>query len=613
MKKKLENLTRILLAFAVIITNFSIIPNVYAAPPEPEKGTIIHPINVDENIDTRLVKTVTTNPIDVKNGIFLVTIEAVSIDTILEIEDTTTKYFDYYSSNVGNATVTKNNNGTTTIKFSNLNKTGRVEVSFKIKVNESEMENNKNWYPTNKNAKVIYHALSNHTLTIETTSEVYWKPTPAPVYSSYTVNYLLDGTETKIATSEPFDNVEVGSTVTVSPKDIVGYNKVSDSAKSLEITNNAANNNINFYYTKRTDIPYTVQYRYIENNEEKQVPGLNDDNETGTYLDEVTVNAKAAPDGFKLADGEEVSKGIQLNNVAGNVLTFYYSKRNDLKYNVEYYNETDQNNNEKIKTDEFDNQTYNDEVLLNTINLNKYKTFGYQNGLIVFPTNTDKITIGTGENVIKVCYYKRTDIPYKVQYRYIENNEEKKVPGLDDVDGTGTYLEEVTLNAKAAPKGFVFAGDNNSIKLTLDEENKVVTFYYAKRTDIPYKVQYRYIENNEEKKVPGLDDVDGTGTYLEEVTLNAKAAPDGFVFVGDSNSIKLTLDEENKVVTFYYEMLPHGDQGEPVQPAGPTEPDVNEDGGEIEAPKTGLSDKYFPFGYIIALGTLLVIRKEQED
>ena len=75
---------------------------------------------------------------------------------------------------------------------------------------------------------------------------------------SYTVNYYEEGTEDKLAESKVVNNVTFNEVITENPIDIEGYNKVSEESK--QITIGVENNVINFYYTKRTDLSYTVKY-----------------------------------------------------------------------------------------------------------------------------------------------------------------------------------------------------------------------------------------------------------------------------------------------------------------------------------------------------------------
>ena len=77
---------------------------------------------------------------------------------------------------------------------------------------------------------------------------------------SYTVYYKEQGTETKLADAKVVDGKTFGDVVTENAIDIDGYNKVNPT--SAEITITTGKNEYTFYYTKRTDLSYTVNYYY---------------------------------------------------------------------------------------------------------------------------------------------------------------------------------------------------------------------------------------------------------------------------------------------------------------------------------------------------------------
>ena len=77
---------------------------------------------------------------------------------------------------------------------------------------------------------------------------------------SYTVYYKEQGTENELADAKVVDGKTFGDVVTENAIDIDGYNKVNPTSGNITIT--TGKNEYTFYYTKRTDLSYTVNYYY---------------------------------------------------------------------------------------------------------------------------------------------------------------------------------------------------------------------------------------------------------------------------------------------------------------------------------------------------------------
>ena len=136
---------------------------------------------------------------------------------------------------------------------------------------------------------------------------------------SYTVNYLEKDTNTVLHEAKVVNGQTYKAEVTENAIDISGYDKVEPS--SATITIEVEGNVINFYYTKRADLSYTVKYLLagteIAVAPESVVGGQ-------TFHDEVTVSAGSF-DGYSLVNEAETSKKLTIQ-VSGNVVTFYYYK-----------------------------------------------------------------------------------------------------------------------------------------------------------------------------------------------------------------------------------------------------------------------------------------------
>ena len=122
-----------------------------------------------------------------------------------------------------------------------------TKVSYKINnydgftFDESKTENKDATVPDNNNLIVkLYYARRNDL--------------------SYTVYYKEQGTENELADAKVVNGQKFGDVVTENAIDIDGYNKVNPTSADITIT--TGKNEYTFYYTKRADLSYTVNYYY---------------------------------------------------------------------------------------------------------------------------------------------------------------------------------------------------------------------------------------------------------------------------------------------------------------------------------------------------------------
>ena len=155
---------------------------------------------------------------------------------------------------------------------------------------------------------------------------------------SYTVNYLEKDTNTVLHEAKTAGNQTFGTIITSSDEVITidGYNY--DSADKTTLTIGTGENVINIYYTKRTDLSYTVYYK--EQGTETELAGAKVVNNK-TFEEKITASIKAednATEKPKPIDGYEcveVKPGTLLIGTGENVITFYYVKL--CQYKIEYY------------------------------------------------------------------------------------------------------------------------------------------------------------------------------------------------------------------------------------------------------------------------------------
>ena len=282
-----------------------------------------------------------------------------------------------------------------------------TKVSYKINnydgftFDESKTENKDSTVPDNNNLVVkLYYTRRNDL--------------------SYTVYYKEQGTEKELAGAKVVDGQTFGNVVTENAIDIDGYNKVNPTSADITIT--TGTNEHTFYYTKRNDLSYTVYYK--EQGTEKELAGAKvvDGQTFGNVVTENAIDI----DGYNKVNPTNANITITTGT---NEHTFYYTKRTDLSYTVNYLEKDTNTVLHEAKT--VGNQTFGtiitslDEVI--TIDGYNYDS-----------VDKTTLTIGTSENVINIYYTKRTDLSYTVNYYY--NGELKHSVTFDNME----YLDAIS-------------------------------------------------------------------------------------------------------------------------------------------------------------------------
>ena len=228
---------------------------------------------------------------------------------------------------------------------------------------------------------------------------------------SYKVNYLEKVTNKVLHDQKVQGGMTYEDTITSASEkiDISGYNY--DSVDPETLTIGTGENVINIYYTKRTDLSYTVKYLEKDTNKELHV-GKTEENQT--FGDSVTEKAVAI-DGYTPTKTEET---IQIGT-GKNEITFYYTKRTDLSYTVNYYwNGTT----EKVADSKtVENQTFEDVIIEAPKLIEGYTPISLERQELI-------ITTDDNDNTITFYYYKNVKLtansdtlPY--------NGEEQSVSG----------------------------------------------------------------------------------------------------------------------------------------------------------------------------------------
>ena len=319
----------------------------------------------------------------------------------------------------------------------------------------------------------------------------------------YTVNYLEQGTDEKLAESKVVGNQTFDTEVSESPIDIEGYNKVSNESQTIKIGVNEEENVINFYYTKRTDLSYTVNYLEQGTNEELAESKVV---ENQTFKEIVTEEAIDI-EGYNKVEPIEVTIEIGVNE---NVIDFYYTKRTDIKYTVEYYYDgikDDSLTEEYTGTYKEEINEYEDKVK------NAYEFSRVENIPLVISAKEE-------ENIIKV-YYERKDASI------LENNIEKTgTEKITKEDGVIRYnigytarLEEYIGNAQITIVDYLpYEIDEAKSNLSggiYDKESKTITWVEnISDIDTYEKVETGNININKEIEVV-YRNIDYSNTNIE--------------------------------------------------------------------------------------------------
>ena len=396
-----------------------------------------------------------------------------------------------------------------------------TKVSYKINnydgftFDESKTENKDATVPDNNNLIVkLYYARRNDL--------------------SYTVYYKEQGTEKELAGAKVVDGQTFGDVVTENAIDIDGYNKVNPTSANITIT--TGTNEHTFYYTKKNDLSYTVNYLEKDTNnvlhDAKTV-----ENKTFEEIITASVNGNAIEkpetiDGYNCIEVDKETLTIG-TDISKNVINFYYTKRNDLSYTV-YYKEQGTGK-ELAGAKVVDGQTYGDTITENAIDIDGYNK--------VDPTSGN-ITITTGKNEYTFYYTKRNDLSYTVYYK--EQGTEKELANAKVVDGK-TFGDVVTENA------IDIDGYNKvnptSADITITTGTNEYTFYYTKRADLSYTVNYLEKDTNNvlhEAKTVGNQIFGTIITSSDEVI-----TIDGYNY--DSvDKTTLTIGTSENVINIYY-------------------------------------------------------------
>ena len=217
----------------------------------------------------------------------------------------------------------------------------------------------------------------------------------------FTINYYYDG----VLDAEKTINGSAAYQAAVSyeEKNITGYRFDHVSAESITISDNAEENVINVYYVKDS-FGYTINYYY-----DNVIDDTKTETGTALYQSEIEYTDKNIT-GYEL-DRVSAEKIVISDNVDENVINVYYVKTS-VNYTIEYYYDGVID----------DSLTVNGTGLYgDTVSYEPQEKDGYQ----FVEASAENITLGDGENVIKVYYEK---VPEETTQKTPEETTTKKTP-----------------------------------------------------------------------------------------------------------------------------------------------------------------------------------------
>ena len=227
--------------------------------------------------------------------------------------------------------------------------------------------------------------------------------------TKYVVNYLEKGTDKVLhdAKSEDgnvYDEIKLADVIMT----IKGYNYDSVNVDPLVLSDNTVLNVMNIYYTKRTDLSYTVNYLEKDTN-----VVLNQSKEVNDVEFDAVINSEEEIIDITGYEFDSLNPEKLVIDVENNVINIYYTKRTDLSYTVNYLEKDTNvvlNQSKEVNNVEFETVINSEEEIIDIT--------GYEFDSL----NPEKLTIGTDSNVINIYY---TVLHGTVKVKYVDSNDKE--------------------------------------------------------------------------------------------------------------------------------------------------------------------------------------------
>lgn len=358
------------------------------------------------------------------------------------------------------------------------------------------------------------------------------------VKTSYIVNYLEKGTNTKVADSKTISknanngDLYIGDKVTEYALTLNNYNLVSNNQESITLAKEG--NVINFYYELKDS---KIVVHYVEKDTNTKL--ADDDTFDGKVTETKVINAKDIKD--YVVVGSKVQDAVF--DLTTNEYTFYYEKAESAGAIAHHY--IIDNNGNKTTTELFKDDVVNGKI--GTSFSFSPKTEGLGDYEYVESEGKVSGTL-TSEKKEATFYYqlKKTD----VTVRYVTIKDGNVIDLINPVKDTGRINDNYTAYAKDETDDAVFANYNlesaTEQTIKLKSSDNTITFIYSLKDA---KVIVHHYEEGTTIKI------------AEDETINGKVSKDyttkeadvyGYILVSTpENASGIFTDEVTEVIYYY--------------------------------------------------------------
>ena len=349
------------------------------------------------------------------------------------------------------------------------------------------------------------------------------------VKTSYTVNYYLNGTTTKVVPSKTVSDKFVGDVITENALTLANYNLVGNNSYTIEL--DEENNVINFYYELKT---LKINVRYLEKGTNKKLA----DNDTfdGKVTEPFTVSAKNITK--YVVVGETSYSGVYTEETQE--FTFYYEKAESAGAIAHHYiidNKGNKTTN-KLFEDEIINGKLDEQFSFNAkTNLGNYE--------YVECVGTATGTL-TNEVQEVIFYYQLKETSVIIRYvTEINGDYVDLIKSESYTDRIGNAFE---ATAKNIPNYNLISEKVQVIEL-LPEKNIIIFVYELKDS----KVIVRHYEEGTTNKI--ADDVELIGKIDSDYTTDSVNKEGYILTVVPTNKSGKFTDEVIEVIYYYKKQM----------------------------------------------------------
>lgn len=349
------------------------------------------------------------------------------------------------------------------------------------------------------------------------------------VKTSYTVNYYLNGTTTKVVPSKTVSDKFVGDVITENALTLANYNLVGNNSYTIEL--DEENNVINFYYELKTS---KINVRYLEKGTNKKLA----DNDTfdGKVTEPFTVSAKNITK--YVVVGETSYSGVYTEKTQE--FTFYYEKAESAGAIAHHYiidNKGNKTTN-KLFEDEIINGKLDEQFSFNAkTNLGNYEY------VECVGTATGTLT----EEVQEVIFYYQLK-ETSVIIRYVTEINGDYVDLIKSESYTDRIGNVFEATAKNIPNYNLISEKVQVIEL-LPEKNIIIFVYELKDS----KVIVRHYEEGTTNKI--ADDVELIGKIDSDYTTDSVNKEGYILTVVPTNKSGKFTDEVIEVIYYYKKQM----------------------------------------------------------